>query len=173
MLVLSNQLFNKQVLSLRTSTPIAEVKNVIINPNNLKIEGFYCQDFRKQILILVTQDIRETVHDGYIVNDHDVLVKEEDLVRLKEVIKVAFNPIGMQVVTESGTKVGKVSDFATDIDSMYIIKLYVNQSIIKSFAGGSLIVERTQIIEITPRKIVVDDLLLTAGVKATAPVAST
>lgn len=170
MLVLSGHLLDKQVLSLRTNTPVAIVTNAIIDPNNLKIEGFYCRDNRKNILILLTQDIRETVEQGYIVNDHEVLTKEEDLVRLKPVIDIAFNPMGMNVVTESGSKVGKVSDYAAEIESMYILKIYVTQSLIKNFSGGNLIVDRNQIIEITPKKIVVDDLLLEGGVKAEATI---
>lgn len=171
MLVLSGNLLNKQVLSLRTSTPVASVVGFIINPNNLKIEGFYCQDPRKDVLVLVTQDIRETVDDGYIVNDYDALVKPEDLVRLKKTMDIDFNPIGKTVVTESKSRIGKVTDFAADLDSMFIIKLYVGQSLLKSFSGGNLIVERTQIIEITPRKIVVDDLLLGAPAEAKASAA--
>lgn len=170
MLVLSGHLLDKEVLSLRTNASVAKVTGAIIDPNNLKIEGFYCVDNKRNEFILVTQDIRETVDQGYIVNDYEVLAKEHDLVRLKPTLKINFNPIGKQVVTESGDKVGKVSDYAADIGSMYIIKLYVSQSIIKSFSGGSLIVERTQIIEITPKKIVVDDLLLQAGVKAEATI---
>lgn len=172
MLVLSNNLIKKQVLSLRTSSPVATILSPIVNPNNLKIEGFYCQDSTKQILILVAQDIRETVDEGYIVNDHDVLAKEEDLVRLQETLKLKYYPIDKLVVTESGKRLGRIDDYATDIDSMYIVKLYISQSLIKSFTGGSLVVDRNQIIEITPRRIVVDDLLLGSSVEAGATVAS-
>jgi hypothetical protein len=74
MLILSHDLINKKVLSLRTNASIATILGPIINPNNLKIEGFYCQDrYSKNQLILLEQDIRETLPAGYIVNDHDVL----------------------------------------------------------------------------------------------------
>ena len=72
MLQLSNSLLNKSVLSLRTGTPVATILSAIINPNNLKIEGFYCQDrFDKKELIMLYQDIREILPQGYVVNDHD------------------------------------------------------------------------------------------------------
>src|SRR5579863_9726380 len=126
MLLLSHDLINKKVLSLRTNTPIAEVIGPIINPNNLKIEGFYCQDkFNKNQLILLHQDIREVLAAGYIVNDHDVLALPEDLVRLKEILAINFDPLGKQVETLSGQKVGKVGDYAGEVESMYIQKLYV------------------------------------------------
>jgi len=160
MLLLSHDLIIKKVLSLRTNSPIASITGVIINPNNLKIEGFYCLDsFSKKSLILLCQDIREILPSGYIVNDHDVLTLAEDLVRLKNILRINFDPIGKQVETISAQKIGKVSDYACEIDSMYIQKLYVAQPIFKNFTGGNIIVERSQINEITPKRIIINELL--------------
>lgn len=167
MLVLSHDLANKKVLSLRVNTPIASVVAPIINPDDLKVEGFYCQDnYSKNHLILLCQDIRETLPRGYIVNDHDALVNKEDLVRLKGVLDLNYEPINKQVETISGHKIGKVTDYATEIESMYIQKLYVAKPLYKNFTGGSLIVDRSQINEITPNRIVINDLL--EGVPAQA-----
>ena len=171
MLQLSANILNKSIMSLRTGTPIATVTAAIINPDNLKIEGFYCQDrFDKKQLVLLFQDIRETLPQGYVVNDHDVLVEPEELIRLKDVLALNFEIIGKQVVTVSKSKVGKVSDFATETETMYIQKIYVAQSVFKSFTGGSLSVDRNQVQEITPRKIIISDLLgkAPATVQATA-----
>lgn len=169
MLQLSNSLLNKQVLSLRTGSPIAVITGPIINPDNLKIEGFYCQDkFSKQELVLLYQDIRDTLAQGFVVNDHDVLVEPEELVRLKDVIALDFELVGKQVVTVSKQKVGKISDYATETETMFIQKMYVSQSLVKSFTGGSLSIDRTQVQEITPRKIIINDLLETSGSPAAA-----
>jgi len=160
MLKLSGTLARKSILSLRTGTPIATITAPIINPNNLKIEGFYCEDrFNKQRLILLCQDIREFLPQGMVVNDHDVLAEPEDLVRLKETLKLNFNPIGMPVETTSKQKVGKVSDYAVETESMYIQKIYASQSILKSLSGGSLSIDRSQINEITSSKIIINELV--------------
>ncbi len=172
MLILSKDLVNKQVLSLRTNTPIASVVRPIINPNNLKIEGFYCLDryHKKSQLILLHQDIREILPTGYIVNDHDVLSPVEDLIRLKEILNINFEPVGKQVETISGQKVGKVTDYAGEIESMFIQKLYVTQPIYKNFSGGSLIIDRSQINEITPKRIIINDLLDAVPAQAKASI---
>jgi sporulation protein YlmC with PRC-barrel domain len=161
MLKLSSALMvNKYVLSLRTGTPIATVVAPLINPNNLKIEGFYCQDrFDKKQLVLLHQDIRETLPQGFVVNDHDVLTEPDELVRLKDIIELNFELIGKPVETIGKQRVGKVSDFATEVESMYIQKIYVSQSLLKSFTGGSLSVDRNQVNEITPKRIIINDLL--------------
>jgi len=172
MLQLSASLLNKAVLSLRTGTPVASITSPIINPNNLKMEGFYCQDnVDKKELVLLSQDIRDLLPNGYVVNDHDVLADPEDLVRLRKVMELRFELIGKQVVTVNKEKVGKVSDFAADTDTMFIQKIYVAQSLLKNFTGGSLSIDRSQIQEITPRRIIINELMKKAPAAATAPAA--
>ncbi|HVX47838.1 MAG TPA: hypothetical protein VHA05_00580 [Candidatus Saccharimonadales bacterium] len=172
MLQLSESLFNKPVLSLRTGTPVANITGPIINPNNLKVEGFYCLDnVDKKELVLLSQDIRDTIPAGYVINDHDVMAEPEDLVRLRDLLELRFQLIGKQVVTVNKERVGKVSDFATDTDSMFVQKIYVAQSILKSFTGGSLSIDRSQIQEITPSRIIISELMKKAPAAATAPIA--
>lgn len=160
MLQLSESLLNKPVMSLRTGQSVATAIEPIINPNNLKIEGFYCTDrFNKEELILLYQDIRDVIAQGFVVNDHDVLVAPDDLVRLKETMSLGFTLIGKPVVTVSKERLGKVTDYATDLDTMYIQKIYVSQSMFKSLTGGNLGVDRSQINEITDKRIIINELL--------------
>lgn len=172
MLQLSGSLLKKPVLSLRTGEPVATVIAPIFNPSNLKIEGFYCEDsVNRQQLVLLYQDIRELSSEGYIVNDHDVLVDADDLVRLKDLLNLQFEIIGKKVYTINRNKVGKASDYAVETETMFVQKIYVSQSIIKSLAGGSLSVDRTQINEITKDKIIINDLLQDAKVPMPAAAA--
>jgi sporulation protein YlmC with PRC-barrel domain len=171
MLQLSAALLKKSVLSLRTGSPIASITGLIINPDNLKIEGFYCEDrFDKQQLVLLSQDIRDILPQGYVVNDHDVLTDPEELVRLQKIMELDFTLVGKPVITVSRDKLGKVSDYAAETSSLYIQKIYVSQSMLKSFTGGSLSIDRSQINEITPKQIIVNDIesKVPATVAATA-----
>ncbi len=154
-------------MSLRTSNRISETVQAIINPNNLKIEGFYCSGpNKKQHLVLLSQDIRDILPQGIVVNDQDVLSPPEELVRLKNVIGLSFSLIGKPVFSTSKKRLGKVSDYAVEIETMFIQKIYVAQPVIKSFSGGGLSVDRGQIVEITNKKIVVQDPL--QGTRATS-----
>lgn len=156
-------------MSLRTGGDIATTREFIINPNNLKIEGFYCDDrFDKTRMVLLNQDIRDMIKQGFVVDDHEVLVQPSELVRLESVLKLNFALIGKPVVTVNKQRLGKVTDFAVDDSTLYVQKIYVGQSILKSLSGGTLSVDRNQIVEITDRKIVIQDPL--KGVKATAPI---
>ncbi len=147
-------------MSLRTGQPVATTTEPIINPNNLKIEGFYCADrFSKGELVLLYQDIRDIIAQGFVVDDHDVLAEPDELVRLKDIMDIGFKLLGKPVETVNKEHVGKVSDYATEMETMYIQKLYVSQSMLKSLTGGNLGVDRSQINEITDRKIIINELL--------------
>lgn len=165
MLTLGQQLIGKQVLSLRIGRPIGTVGEPIINPNNLKIEGWHAIDTStKKSAVLLSQDIREILDQGFVVNDHEALSQTDDLIRLKEILSYRFALINKAVY--SGRKrLGKVNDYAFERNGFYIQKLYVSQSIVKSFTGGALVIDRTQIIEITNKKIVVKE----ATVQDSAP----
>jgi len=159
-------------MSLRTGGAVATTLAPIINPNNLKIEGFYCEDkFSKDTLILVTSEIRDIIDHGIVVNDHDALSQADELVRLKDLIKLSFDVLGKPVETVSKERLGKVNDYAADDQTLYIQKLYVGQSILKSLSGGQLSVDRTNIVEITNKKIVIQEILrpTKAGVPAINP----
>lgn len=160
MLQLSSSLINRPILSLRTSGVVATTTAPIINPNNLKIEGFYCQDPNtRKTLVLLYQDIRDLIPQGFVVDDQEVLAEPGELVRLKDVLALNFNLMNKSVVSDNKAKIGKVTDYATEIETMYIQKIYVSQSILKSFSGGNLGVDRNQIVEITPSRIVINDPL--------------
>jgi uncharacterized protein YrrD len=168
MLQLSEFLHNRNILSLRAGEAVATAIGPIVNPNNLKVEGFYCQDrFEKKELILLVQDIREILKDGFVVDDYEKLVEPEELVRLKDILDLHFELIGKPVETIDKERVGKVNEFAVETDSMIIMKLYAHQPLFKSLTGGTLSIDRNQIHEITPKRIIINELLKTAP--ATAP----
>lgn len=171
MLLLSQSIINKPVLSLRTGSQIAQVTGFIVNPNNFKIEGFYCYDLlTKKTLILLYQDVRNIIGQGVIVNDHDVLSSPDILVRLKDILEINYVLIGKPVVTIGKQKVGKVKDFAIDNETFFVQKLYAGRSLIKSINKGQLSIDRTQIIEVTDTNIIIQDLIDPA--KVSVPVAT-
>ena len=172
MLQLSTALLNKPVMSLRTGGVVATTESAIINPNNLKIEGFFCNDhFSKNKLILLSQDVRDVIAQGVVIDDHDVLTDPSELIRLKAILELEFLLLGKPVQTVSKQKVGKVNDFAADKETLYIQKLYVGQSLLKSLSTGQISVDRNEIVEITNRKVVINELLKPSksGVTLNAP----
>ncbi|MET0779394.1 MAG: hypothetical protein ABWY71_01025 [Candidatus Saccharimonadales bacterium] len=159
MLHLSGMFINRPILSLRIGNQIATTLGPIINPNNLKVEGFYCQELKsRKTRILLSQDVRDIMPQGLVINDRDELCDPEELIRLKDILAIDFDPLGKQVETVDKEKIGKVSDYSVEIDGLYIQKLYVSRSLFKSLGSGNLGVDRTQIVEITDKAIIINDL---------------
>ena len=158
MLKLSASVTNLPVVSLRAGTKIATAADMIINPNNLKVEGWHVTDrFNKKNLVMLSSEIREIATQGFLVNDHESLSPAEELIRLKPVLEIGFELIGKAVTTESGKRVGKVSDFAIETEAFIVKKIYVARSLLKDFSGGNVSIDRTQIIEITDKRIIVEE----------------
>lgn len=141
----------------------------LINPNNLKIEGWYCTDqFSKKTLILLSKDIRDIVPQGLAIDDYELLSEPEELVRLQDIININFELLGKPAVTDRKRRLGKVSDYAADTTSFIIQKLYINQPVYKSISGGQLSIDRSQIVEITDQKITIKDVDEKVGSAVTA-----
>lgn len=171
MLILSQDYYNKSVLSLRTGGEIGKALAPVINPNTLKIEGWYATARgEKEEYILLVSEVREAIGKGLVVDDHSALTLESDMVRLKDIVALRFELTDKQVSTESGKKLGKIGDFAVDSQSNFIKKLYVNPPLLKGLTSGQLLIDRLAIVEITNRKIVVADATIRdrSGVPARA-----
>jgi sporulation protein YlmC with PRC-barrel domain len=158
MLQLSIIYYNRKILSLRTGGLIGNALSPVINPNNLKIEGWYAQATGERgAMVVLTSEVRDIIDRGIVVDDHSSITPVEDLVRLKDVIAINFELIGKTVATENKKKLGKVQDYAVDDETMQVKKMYVNQSLLKNFSTQQLIIDRSQIIEINDRAIIVND----------------
>lgn len=163
MLMLSKSLLNQPVMSLRTGSQVAMAVEAVINPHNLKIMGWWCKGPAGQMLVLLADDIRELMPGGLAVNDEEALSAPEDLVRHKEILDIHFELMDKPVRTKRH-KIGKVSDYSYN-QGMFVQKLYVSKPLHKVFtAEDTVIIDRTQIIEVTDHYILVRD----TEIKATA-----
>lgn len=170
MLQLSNLFYDRKILSLQNGLQIGVAVMPLIDPNNLKIEGWFVnvRGEKEQLILLVSQ-VRDLVHKGLVVDDYDSLTMAEDLVRFKEIISLKFSLLNKEVVEENGSKIGRVKDFSVDEQSMYIKKLYVQPSSLLSITKNVRLIDRDQIVEITDKKIVIKSGLEKLNSTATAP----
>jgi hypothetical protein len=168
MLFMSKNLFDKPVMSLRSSGRIATAVEPIINPHNLKIVGWWCATPAKTKSALLAEDVREIMPGGLAVNDDDSLSLPEDLVRHKEILDIKFKLIG-KVVKTKRQKLGKVSDFSYN-DGLFVQKLYVSRPVTKFFTTqDTLLIDRTQVVEVTDDYILVRDAEVADTAEEMAP----
>lgn len=157
MLVLGQRILSLPIVSIQTGGQLGSVSSAIIDPRQLKIVAFYCEGHMIDVkpAILHSEDIREVSTLGLIVDSADNIMAADDLVRLKEIIGYKFKLEDKLVVEESGRKVGKVSGYSLETSTFYIIKLHVKPGIWSALSTTERIIDRSQIVEISPQKIVV------------------
>lgn len=172
MLLLRDRLLDVPIMSLQTGTRVGAAMAHIIDPRRLTIVAFYCEgpliDYSPAILHV--SDIREFSSIGFIVDSADNVMPQDDLVRLKEILEFKFELIGKQVVESGGRKLGKVANYTVDSESFFIVKLHVQPGLLRSFAQTELIIDRTQIVEINDKHIVVRRATIEDEQRATMPV---
>lgn len=148
------------ILSLHVGGQIAQVVELIIDPNSLKliamrVEGAMIRDDIGDILPI--ESVREFSKVGMIIDSTDDLAQEDEIVKVRDVLKLNFELKGLKVVTKKGAKLGRVSDYILRSDIWEVYQLVVQRPFIKAFLDPELIISRSSIVEVDDYKITVKD----------------
>jgi sporulation protein YlmC with PRC-barrel domain len=158
MYALESSLKGQPIISLQTGQLVAQVSQPILDIATLEIVAFTCQvPHRRDLLLIMASDIRQYASDCIIIDDEDQLTEPEDIVRLVSNTKDPYTPLRKTVVADTGRKLGTVEDYSINLDTNRVQKLYIKPDFWHSWVSSRLVVDRTQIIDITPEKITVRD----------------
>lgn len=155
-----SKLIGCPILSLHVGGEIARITEIIVDPNSLKIIGFRLEGklIRDDVGdVLPIDSVREFSRMGMIVDSIDELVQEDEIIKIKNVLELQFNLIGLKVATRQKNKLGKVIDYTVDAEAWYIQQIVVQRPPIKAFFDPELIIPRKQIVEVDDYQVVVKD----------------
>lgn len=137
---------------------LTTVKDVVIDPEKGKILAFIV-DTNKNLIITPMDVI--SWHDVLHINDRNVIIHGDEILRVQTVQKHDVKVFGNRVETKDGKYLGKVMDYAIDDHSMVLKKLFVAKGILGLVRYDTRIIAAKNILEILPDKIVVKDDLAT------------
>lgn len=159
MLVQASQLLSTTVLSMQASGPIGYISALIVDPDDLKILAFYLSGPRidQTCNILDVKSIREYSKYGCVIDSSDELVSPTDVIKISKVLELNFSLIGLKVETKKGTHLGKIINFTVTNDNFTIQQLIVKRPLIKAFLDPELTIPRSEVVEVTNRKVIVKD----------------
>lgn len=151
MLIPSARLIKSPVMSLQTGGRLASTKSAIIDPRTLRILAFELEGnlLDQQPSFLVVSDIREIGSMGIIVDSSEEFVGEDDVIKIKEVYDFHFALDNLQVKDQKGRKLGRVNGYSVEPGSFIIKQLNVRRPILKSLTDTELLIDRTQVVEIS------------------------
>ncbi|HUC19951.1 MAG TPA: hypothetical protein VMR98_00455 [Candidatus Polarisedimenticolaceae bacterium] len=170
MYILANQITALPVMSLQTGQAIAVVERPVINATNLEVKALQCKVGRRKTGVILMRDIRQFANDCVIIDSFDEIEDAKEIVRLQEIMKRNFNPVDKLVVNESNHRLGRVEDYTINLKTFMVQKLYVHQSLVKSILFNNLVIDRTQIIDVTDKQFTVKDTGITEPSLAAQPV---
>lgn len=171
MQIFAHQLVGLPVLGIHIGSQIAITTGFIIDPADLTIRAFLCEGEGRHTLLLLPQDIRQSGPQGLIVDSEESLAEPNDIVRLQPLLQEPFKVIGLPVVTQMGRTVGKVDSYTINPELYHAQKLYVRQPIWTSLLGGEVIIDRSQIVDVSPTQITVKDTDIPTKQAAVNPLA--
>jgi len=160
MLVSGNRLIGTPILSMQAASKIASISSAIIDPDSLKILGFHLSGplvDRASENILDVKSIREYSRFGCVIDSIDELVAKDDVLKIKKVLDLNFELLGLKVETKKGTKLGKVIDFTVTSEDFVVQQIIVKRPMMKALIDPELTIPRREIIEVTDYKIIIKD----------------
>ena len=135
MLVYGSKLIGCPILSLHVGGAVAFVRELIIDPNTLKVIGFYVEGplvGRQAANILDVKDVREYSQMGMVIDSLDSLVEPDEVIKIGKVVELNFSLNGLKVETKKGSKLGKVGDFTLNSDNFELQQLVVERPKLKA-----------------------------------------
>ncbi|HVE81177.1 MAG TPA: hypothetical protein VNA68_03540 [Candidatus Dormibacteraeota bacterium] len=161
MYILAKQLKKLPVISLQTGQSIGLIDKPLINQDDLEVAALWCHAsrFSRKKGIILIRDIRQFATDCIIIDSFDEIEDPNEIIRLHKVAEHDFEPIGKLVVNESGQQLGRVQDYTINLGSNLLQKLYVHQSLMKSLMFNNLVIDRTQIIDVSQKRFTVQDAI--------------
>lgn len=160
MLVYASKIIGSKILSVQAGGAIGVVARPIVDPDSLKVIAFAIDSplvGKSGNNILDVMSIREYSSYGMVIDDIDELVAPDDVVRIKKVLDLNFDLVGLKVETKKGSKLGKVIDFTVTNDDFTVQQVVVKRPVIKSFIDPELIISRKEIMEVTDYKLIIKD----------------
>ena len=169
MLISGTKLINMPVVSLQTGSAIGWIKKAYMNSDDLKIAVLELQGpliGKAQERYLDVKSIREYSEYGFIVDSAEELFDVVDVDKLRRIVDLDYEIIGLKVISRKHSHLGKIEDYTVTSDDLMLQQLLVKRPSWKSFLDSELLIPRKEIVEVNNKSVVVKDDEKTIRTKA-------
>ena len=160
MLISYSRLIGTPILSIQAGGAIATIKSAIVDPNDLKILGFYLEGpllDHADTTILDVRSIREYSQLGMVIDNIEELVAPDDVIKIQKVLELNFDLINLKVKTKKGTKLGHLIDYTITSEDFIVQQIIVKRPLVKALVDPELTISRKEIVEITDYEVIIKD----------------
>ncbi|OQA03247.1 MAG: PRC-barrel domain protein [bacterium ADurb.Bin400] len=128
MIIPYTKILGLPVVALKSQSVIGFISDIAIQKEPLGIHGFIIKQshspFTKPKAITI-HDVVELGNQSLLVLDNQAISELNDTLRLNQALQHGYHGIGQTVVTTSGRRLGKVTDFLISTPTLSINKFYV------------------------------------------------
>ena len=152
------QITGAHILGGENGELLAILRDVIIDPDTGKIEGFWVKPLTLPVknAVILSDSVLEWKKNVYIKDDREI-AEAEDIIRISELLSRNTFFIGNSVVSESGQMLGRVNDLDFDTSKMYLRNIYSEKSLLGFFKHDQRTFSYDSIIQVLPEYILVKD----------------
>jgi len=163
MLIHAKKIIGLPILEGISGTKVSVVKNIIVDPENGKVLALLVSKIFpwQKNKVVSFKDIAEIFADGVLIKNHDSIVEAKEVFKINDVLKKRIFLIGSLALTQHGQKIGILEDFLFDTLFQNILTLTVK----KKFSAEKRIIGAERILSILPKKLVIRDTILKAGLQ--------
>lgn len=157
MLLPGTQLIGTPVMGLQTGTKLAQTATPLIDPADLRVVAYKVEGplLNAKPSFLRIADVREIGQIGMIIDSADEFIALDDVIKIKQLHDLHFSLVGLPVMDDKRHRLGKVEDYSLDSDSFVIQQLHVRRGILQGLSETSVLIHRSQIVEINDKHIIV------------------
>ena len=155
MSIFFNQVRGLSVISHKSGDLLGRVEDLVVDPETGKFLALVVLRKLSEVSLVKLDKIKEFNHQAVTVLNNQSLEK----ISSGEIFNIIQNKIkikGNKVITESGTRLGRVIDYEIDLVSNKLSTIFVRTKIL----GKPLIISRNQIISIGKEAIIVRDQVI-------------
>jgi len=155
MILTYTKIINLPAMELKNQSRLGEVCDVAFNKTNFKISGFLVKtsgfSILNKLMVISATDIVELSGEALLAKDKDALIEMNEAIRIKESVGKGYSGIRQSVYTKSGKRLGKVTDFFVESDSLIATKMVVNGMM------SERLIPTNHIIEFKKNRIIIKD----------------
>jgi|GEM_PF-1519941 len=162
----ASQFIGIAVISLAGPKKIGWILDLVISPENGMFLGFLMKtpSFFKTQKIILPQDVLKILKNNLLILDDTKISEPAEIVRIKQVLDRKTKFLGAKVFLESGTYLGRISDFALSSQALQITDFDIKKSFFSPLFNPRAI-PLSQIIKITPEGVILSDNLFSKQTK--------
>ncbi len=162
-----SQLVGAKVLLYQEGAIVGEASRVLIDPDDATFVGLAVQPSHLRSERYIPTSEIKGYGSGYLMaKGLSSLSEENEVIKIRKVLSNEPQIIGARVVTEDGTRIGKVADATVNLKDSILDKLYLTSLLNIGLLGEQKIIDRSQILKIEKKKIIVRDTKETKPVPA-------